>query len=126
MPITQNIRLRVMIFARKQSRFNFCLRFDIYIDSDILIIDIIDKTNSFSETIQLINIYNERSLKEDCNEYTINRKLHEIILNKNAILCGDLNAHHSWWNSIITNSKNVNKLINWLEKYEFDLLNKPD
>src|SRR5204863_5669518 len=48
------------------------------------------------------------------------------ILNKNIILCGDLNAHHSWWNSTITNSKNANDLIDWLEKYEFNLLNKPD
>ena len=126
MLITQNIRPRVMIFARKQSRFDFCLRSDICTDSDILIIDIIDKTNSFSETIQLINIYNERSLKEDCNEYTVNRKLHEIIPNKNAILCGDLNAYHSWWNSTITNPKNANKLVDWLEKYEFDLLNEPN
>ena len=45
---------------------------------------------------------------------------------KNAILCGDLNAHHSWWNSTITNSKNANKLIDWLNNYEFDLLNEPD
>ena len=85
-----------MIFARKQSRFDFCLRFDIYTDSDILIIDIIDKTNSFSKTIQLINIYNERSLKKDYNKYIIKRKLHEIIFNKNAILCENLNAYHSW------------------------------
>jgi hypothetical protein len=124
MPPTQNIRPRVMIFARKQSRFDFCLRSDICTDNDILIIDIIDKTNSFSKIIQLINIYNERSLREDCNEYTIKRKLHEITPNKNTILCGDLNAHHSWWNSIITTSKNANNLIDWLEKYEFDLLNE--
>ena len=45
---------------------------------------------------------------------------------KNTILCGDLNAHHSWWNSIITNSKNADKLINWLDNYELDLLNKLD
>ena len=115
-----------MIFIRKQLRFNFCLRFDIYTDNDILIIDIIDKTNSYSETIQLINIYNEKSLKEDCTKYTIKRKLHEIVPNKNSILCGDLNAHHSWWNFTITNSKNANDLIDWLEKYNFDLLNEPD
>ncbi len=115
-----------MIFARKQSRFNFCLRSNICTDNDVLIIDIIDKTNSYLETIQLINIYNEKSLKEDCTEYIIKRKLHEIVPNKNTILCGDLNAHHSWWNSTITNSKNANDLINWLEKYDFDLLNEPD
>src|SRR5436190_18243892 len=95
MPATQNIKPRVMIFARKQSRFDFCLRSDIYTDSDILIIDIIDKINNFSETIQIINIYNKKSLKDDYNEYTVNRKLHEIVSNKNTILCGDLNAHHS-------------------------------
>ena len=95
MSTTQNIRSRVMIFARKQSRFDFCLRSDICTDSDILIIDIIDKTKSYSEIIQVINIYNEKSLEIDCNEYTVKRKLHEIISNKNAILCGDLNAHHS-------------------------------
>ena len=126
MPAIQNIRPRVMIFARKQSRFDFCLRSDICTDSDILIIDIIDKTNSFSEAIQVINIYNEKSLEIDCNEYTVKRKLHEIVPDKNTILCGDLNAHHSWWNSAITNSKNADKLIDWLDNYDFELLNEPD
>jgi len=126
LPPTQNIRPRVMIFARKQSRFDFCLRSDICTDNDILIIDITDKNNSYSETIQLINIYNEKSLLEDCNEYTVKRKLHQITFNKNTILCGDLNAHHSWWNSTVSTSKNANELVDWLEKYEFDLLNEPD
>ena len=45
---------------------------------------------------------------------------------KNTILCGDLNAHHSWWNSAITNSKNADKLIDWLDNYDFELLNEPD
>ena len=125
-PTTQEIRPRVMIFARKQSRFDFCLRSDVYTDSDILIIDITDKLNRFSETIQIINIYNEKSLKEDCNEYTVQRKLHQIISYKNTILCEDLNAHHSWWNSNITNSRNAEKLVDWLDKYEFELLNKSD
>ena len=50
-PEFQEIRFRVMIFARKQSRFNFCIKSDICTDSDILILDITDKTRSFSETI---------------------------------------------------------------------------
>jgi len=41
-------------------------------------------------------------------------------------LCGDLNAHHSWWNSNITTSKNAKKLVDWLDKYNFELLNEPD
>jgi len=125
-PEFQEIRPRVMIFARKQSRFDFCMRSDICTDSDILILDITDRTRSFSETIQLINIYNEKSLKEDCNEYTVQRNLHQIVPYKNTIICGDLNAHHSWWNSAVTNSKNADQLVNWLEKYEFELINEPD
>jgi hypothetical protein len=91
----QNIRSRVIIFARKQSRFQFCLRSDICSDSDLLIIDIIDKTKSFEETIQLINIYNEKSLAENRNDRTIERCLHTITSSKYAIICEDMNAHYS-------------------------------
>ena len=45
---------------------------------------------------------------------------------KNIILCGDLNVHHSWWNSTVTNFKNTDNLIDWLNNYEFELLNEPD
>ena len=92
----QNIRPRVIIFARKQSRYQFCLRSDICSDSDLLIIDIIDKTRSFSETIQLINVYNEKSLLENRNNRTIERCLHTITSYKYTIICGDMNAYHSW------------------------------
>jgi len=37
-----------------------------------------------------------------------------------------MNAHHSWWNSKITNSIRATELVNWLEKYDFELLNEPD
>ena len=95
LPEHQNIRPRVMIFARKQSRFQFCLRSDIYSDNDLLIIDIIDKTKSFEDTIQLINIYNEKSLAEDNNNKTIERCLYIIISSKYIILCGDINIYYS-------------------------------
>lgn len=121
------LRPRIMIFARKQSRFDFCLRSDLCLDNDCLIIDISNKTKSFSETIRLINIYNEKSLQENCNEYTVQRLLHQIISHKYTIFCGDLNAHHSWWNSSVTNANiRIKDLTNWLEKYEFELLNEPD
>ena len=125
-PEYQNIRSRVVIFARKQSRYQFCLRSDICSDSDLLVIDIIDKTKSFTETIQLINIYNEKSLLEDNNERTIERCLHTITSAKYTIICEDMNAHHSWWNSKITNSIRASELVNWLEKYDFELLNESD
>ena len=68
MPESEKIRPRVMIFAKKNSRFQFCQRSDICSDTDILIIDINDSLNSNAEIIQLINIYNEKSLSEDSNE----------------------------------------------------------
>ena len=91
----QNVRPRVVIFARKQSRYQFCLRSDIYSDSNLLVIDIIDKTKSFSETIQLINIYNKKLLIENRNNRTIERYLHIIVPAKYTIICKDINAYYS-------------------------------
>ncbi len=65
---SEKIRPRVMIFAKKSSRFQFCQRSDICSDTDIIIIDINDSLNSETEVIQLINIYNEKSLTENNNE----------------------------------------------------------
>ena len=41
-------------------------KYDIISDNDILIIDIIDSKKKL-ENIQLVNIYNEKSLKENDN-----------------------------------------------------------
>ena len=67
-PESEKIRLRVMIFAKKSSRFQFCQKLDIYPDINILIIDINDSTNPNAEAIQLINVYNEKSLAKNSNE----------------------------------------------------------
>src|SRR5438045_8640216 len=42
---SEKIRLRVMIFAKKSSRYQFCQKSDICSDTDILIIDINDSLN---------------------------------------------------------------------------------
>jgi len=60
MPESEKVRLRVMIFAKKSSRFQFCQRSDICSDTDLLVIDISDSLNSNAEVTQLINIYNEK------------------------------------------------------------------
>src|SRR5947208_16792263 len=91
----QNIRSRVIIFVRKQSRYQFCLRSDICSDSDLLVINIINKIKSFTEIIQLINIYNEKSLLENNNKKIIKKCLHTITSAKYTIICEDMNAHHS-------------------------------
>jgi len=51
MPESEKIRSRVIIFARKNSRFQFCQRSNICSDTDILIIDINNFLNSDTEVI---------------------------------------------------------------------------
>jgi len=65
---SEKIRFRVIIFAKKNSRFQFYQRLNICSDTDILVIDINDTLNSNTEVIQLINIYNEKSLSENNNK----------------------------------------------------------
>ena len=67
-PESEETKPRVMIFAKKNSRFQFCQRSNICPDTDILIININDSLNAKAEVIQLINIYNEKSLVENNNE----------------------------------------------------------
>ena len=52
--------------------------------------------------------------------------MHIIISAKYTIICEDMNAYYSWWNSKITNSIKATELVNWLEKYDFELLNESD
>ncbi len=61
-----------------------------------------------------MNVYNEKSLKEDCNDWILNRILPYIKLQKYLIICGDFNAHHSWWNLDVLNFIRVNELVKWL------------
>ena len=92
---SEEIRFKVMIFAKKSSRFQFCQRSDICSDTDMIIIDINNFLNSETEVIQLINIYNEKSLIENNNEWIVKRSLQNIISAKNIIICEDFNSHHS-------------------------------
>ena len=86
-----DIRLRVTIFAKKDSIHQFCYRSDLYKDSDIIILNIL---NSEIPDFQIINIYNKKSLKENCNDQTLNRILPHIKPQKYSIIYKDFNAHH--------------------------------
>lgn len=125
-PEIYNIRQRVLVFARKLSRFQSILRSDIFLDPDCLIIDIKDKYNQL-ETLQLINIYNQKSLLENEQKWTIERLIEKYTPGKNTILGGDFNLHHTWWNSEANNSSSqANKTVQWLESHDMELLNEPD
>src|SRR5438477_2182218 len=86
MPESEEIRSKVIIFAKKSSRFQFCQKSDICLDTDMIIIDINNSLNSETEVIQLINIYNEKSLTENNNEGTVKRSLQNIMPVKNTII----------------------------------------
>ena len=123
---SHNIRPRVAIYARKQTNYQFCHRTDLTQDSDIIIIDV---SGSNIETFQIINIYNEKSLNSELNNsYTVERSLQNIQLSheNETLISEDFNAHHSWWNSSITNSIRAHSLVTWLSSYDCELVNEPD
>src|SRR5215469_14137070 len=117
-----SIRQRVAIFYRKLSRFQYSQRDDLS-SPDLLVIDII---GSKIPDLQLINIYNEKSLEEGVDEYTIERSLVNLAPSKNSILGGDFNAHHPWWNSTISSPIRAEALIQWLQRHMFELISQPD
>ncbi len=85
------IRSKIAIFAKKNSKYQFCYRSDLCNDNNIIILDIL---NSGISDFQIMNIYNEKSLKENCNEWIINRILPQIKPQKHSIIYRDFNAHH--------------------------------
>src|SRR6266536_1811721 len=118
-----DVRSRVAVFVKKDLIHQFCYRSDLYKDNDIIILDIL---NSEIPDFQIMNVYNEKSLKENCNDWTLNRILPHIKPQKYSIICGDFNAHHSWWNLDVSNSIRANELVQWLNQHQFELLNEPD
>ena len=67
-----DIKPRVAVFAKKNSIHQFCYKSDLYKDNDIIILDIL---NSEIPDFQIMNVYNEKSLKENCNDWILNRIL---------------------------------------------------
>ena len=86
-----DVRPRVAVFVKKDLIHQFRYRSDLYKDSNIIILDIL---NSEIPDFQIMNVYNEKSLKENCNDWILNRILSHIKPQKYLIICGDFNAHH--------------------------------
>ncbi len=103
-----DVRPRVAVFVKKNLIHQFCYRSDLCKDSDIIILDIL---NSEIPDFQIMNVYNEKSLKENCNDWILNKILPYIKLQKHLIICGDFNAHHLWWNFDVLNSIRANELV---------------
>ncbi len=114
---------RIITFVSKFFKFSITSRSNLCADTDIQILNI-SKTNI--ENFTIVNVYNEKCQKSNSDEYTIERKLKTINLTKNSIVCDDFNAHHQWWNSRITSSIRANALIEWLNKFNCELINISD
>ena len=110
-----------MTFVSKNTNLNCTSRYNISNNSDIQVLDISSNTKDFL----ILNIYNEKS-QEKNQKYTIERKLTSIDILEKAIICGDFNAHHSWWNSNIQNSIRSDALISWINKFNCELINISD
>src|SRR6266498_3467713 len=72
-----DVRPRMAVFVKKDLIYQFCYRSDLYKDNNIIILDIL---NSEIPDFQIMNIYNEKSLKENCNDWILNRILSYIKL----------------------------------------------
>ena len=96
-------RPRVFTYIRKASNLEFSPRYDLCTDPDIQVIEVVGK-----ESYYIVNVYNERERIEGSTPdesqrlglSTVNRRLQYLDLQKPAIIAGDFNLHHSWWNSI--------------------------
>src|SRR6266536_1900722 len=75
LPESCDVRPKVAVFVKKDSIHQLGYRSDLCKDSDIIILNIL---NSEIPDFQIINIYNEKSLKENCNDWTLNRILPHI------------------------------------------------
>ena len=67
----ENVRPRVAIFARKDTKYSYTARPDISNDPDLLVLTISGRGLA---PIQLINVYNEEGLGEN-KDWTVKRSL---------------------------------------------------
>ena len=106
-------RPRVAAFVAKNSIINiiYTPRLDILADPD----QILNITASGLQNTVIFNVYNEKSQhhsdQNTVNQYTVERKLMHLALPSRAIVCGDFNAHHPWWNSRIGNPVRADNLV---------------
>lgn len=89
-------------------------------DPDCIIIDL-DELNT-----QLVNIYNATHPNIPSSILIIQRdNILPTHLARKAIILGDFNTHHPWWDPLRPQSSNSAYLINLIQAYNLELLNSP-
>jgi hypothetical protein len=123
-PSPAHIRPRVATFLSKTAaHISLTPRNDLSNDPDAQCLTL---STSSTPPILLINLYNEKSQSPDNDERTIERCIHQIPLPDRAIIVGDFNAHHQWWNSSVKTPKRAETIINWTDTHRLQLINKED
>jgi ribonuclease HI/exonuclease III len=117
-------RPRVLAYIRKNSGLQANPRYDKCNDLDIQVIDILGVEEPFS----IVNIYNEKQLKSASTQKTVERMLLPMQLDNPALLAGDFNLHHNWWNAAAESNRTskAENLVNWLTSQSAELLNNPE
>ena len=153
-PATPTIitRPRVLAYIRKSCRVEFTPRYDICNDSDMQVIELFGKepfyvVNVYNEkerlasppvipsnSVPLLNAVISLNSVPLSNavispntytgKYTVDRLLHQFRPDKPAIIAGDFNLHHPWWNCTAspTKASKAMKLVKWLEAMKATLL----
>lgn len=118
---SSNYRPRTLAYVSKTCKLNINLATESPTDTDIQILDVTDRNN----TLQIINLYNQRD-QAGSNKNTFQRHLQEHLTPPNAIIIGDFNAHHPWWEPHVESVNTADELlVEWLENNNLDLRNKP-
>ena len=125
---------RVLVYIRKNARIQANPRYDICADPDLQVIEIV----GIPEPFLIVNCYNEqqqrqegqRQRSERQEDRTVNRLLQHIQLDHRqpALIAGDFNAHHPWWNPACNPSaiSAARPLAEWLTEHQAVLINDPE
>jgi hypothetical protein len=91
------------------------------IDPDLLVLLVAEESN----TLELVNIYNETSQIEGNSSKTVERSLLTSTISANSLILGDFNLHYPWWNPNSRSSQASTRLVRWIEEQNLELINEP-
>lgn len=75
----------------------------------------------------IVNIYNEKPLNRESTDYTLQRlSLRLGNLPLDTIICGDMNAHHPYWNSKCSQPLRHHEIVDLIDTHNYTLMNEYD
>lgn len=118
-----NLRPRVLTYVKKSSQLQVSPRYHLVTDPDLQILEV----ELSSESFYVVHIYNEKPTSHYSTKLTVERFMDlQLRLDKPMLFLGDFNLHHSSWNPLVQNSSPLaNKLAQYLDNANAQLLNSP-